>query len=420
MIISRYTLIATLLLQCFVSLAWAGESGVRDLFLSAPGDRIITRYGEYTTRENFKEQDWHAAILEQSDLIIEHVLNFRKSDWLIATGSSTVKLGKPARGDGIAPSMPANAVFAFRMSDEYGKPVSIKPGKFHSLIQPGQVMHKGWKDTFSFDGAKWSISAEYKTRPDGKPLDGSMSLQAVDAAGQITVLVPPATGMAFSREEILWLGDINGDKKPDLILKRVWVTNETDYIFVLGSTFRSLYVDEDYPYQKFSSGAMDEINLRRHINQKEPLPGRLFSTNGFAISEETWSKGLQKFSEKDLPHKLWERRLKLGDESISFSFEYLPRYNAYGAGASSQSDGFFWGGPVLVKVNFRGETQVLMQAYGLDGNSFRINIDKVNGQPAIKIGYQPHYNNDLSRYWIWKPAPDGRFIRLFNEQSQGC
>lgn len=415
-------LILAFILQTFIcQFAWSSESEIGLAILSAPGEPISSADGKALTRKALKKQAWHSILLDGSDLVVDRALETRASDWLIATGKSFEDLarlkGSSFKSDGHTLALPKNALFAVRITNDNDEPLHFKPGKYPSLVTTGQLLLDGWETAVSINGATWTVSAKYEKRPDGVLLAGSMSMLAIDSSGQGTVLVPSASGMAFLRQEILWLGDLNGDSKPDLILRRIWVTGEIEYVLVVGPTLSSVYVDTDNPYRSFSSGVEESFSISRHINQQAPLPKGRFGKSAFAISEEVWNRALGRADQK-LPRLIADRQLKIGDENIRFTFEYLPRSDSQEI--SSLSNAFVWGGPVLVKVHFRNKTQVLMQAPSLDGGSFRVQVDKINGEPAIEISFSPHYNNSFTNYWIWNPSQDGRFLRLLILHSQGC
>lgn len=415
-------LVPALMLQIFLGqFSWASESPIGSLILSAPGQPLNSADGQVITRKLLLEQAWHSVLLHGSDLIVDRVLETRTPDWLMAKGKSADDLASftdsSYKPDGLTLALPDNALFALRIKNDNDEPINFKLGKYPSLVPTGQVMREGWKTAVSLNGTAWVVSTIYEKRPDGVLLAGSMSLIAMNASGQRTVLTPPASGMAFSRQELLWLGDINNDSKLDLILKRVWVTDEIDYVLVVGSVLSSVYVDLDRPYQSFSSGVEESLSISRHMSQQVPLPIGHFGKSAFEISEETWNAALGS-PEKNLPRLIADRKLKLGDESIRFTFEYLPR--AESQAASSRGAAFLWQGAVLVKVHFRNKTQVLMQAPNLDGGPLRVQVDHINGESAIEISFSPHYNNSFASYWVWNPSQEGRFMRLFTHHSQGC
>ena len=74
---------------------------------------------------------------------------------------------------------------------------------------------------------------------------------------------------------------------------------------------------------------------------------------------------------------------------------------------------------MLVRESFRGKSQVLMQAQAPDEGGFALSVGLINGKPSVRVGYQPHYNNSITRYWMLD-AGEGRFRRLRSEHSQGC
>ena len=117
--------------------------------------------------------------------------------------------------------------------------------------------------------------------------------------------------------------------------------------------------------------------------------------------------------------------LKLNGETVRVTLEHLPRVESNpnpesnAMEPSSQSNANNWDGSVLLRVTFRGKSQVLMQLQAPDGDDFIFTIGVSEGKPSIKVDYHPHYNNGFQRYWIYDDK-EMRFRRVFTDHSQGC
>ncbi len=402
--------------------AWPGNDESATMSFSLPGQPLA--YEEATTAvppEYLEKNFWYSVSINDESLKIDRVRQTRPSDWLYVEGKNSEefagvvadfsKRGSPAL------ALPEGSLFAFSTSDKR----RFKPGQYPSLLNSGQILRTDWEQTISLGAETWTVFTLHEKRPDGILLAGSITLVASNSKGERRVLVPPATEMAFARQELLWLGDLDGDAKPDVLLKRVWITGEVDYVFAVENLSGSVYEDPDHPYRAFSSGIEESFSVFRHVDQRVPMPRGDFEKAGFAFSDEDWNRMLDEAAKTKLPKLLADRSLAVDGERIRFTFEYLPRAEASGNFShSSRSENFSWEGPVLVRVHFRDGSQVLMQAPPLDGGGIGIQVALLNGEPAIRISFQPHYNNDFTRYWIWNPAGKGRFQRLLIDQSQGC
>ena len=96
--------------------------------------------------------------------------------------------------------------------------------------------------------------------------------------------------------------------------------------------------------------------------------------------------------------------------------EYLPRVESPQESSGNRPA---WGGDVVVRVFFRGKSQVLMEASPPDGGAFELAVGVIGEEAGIRVRHQPHYNNSFIYYWIYDKE-DQRFRRLSSEQSQGC
>ncbi len=404
----------------FASLCYSADKQITNLHMMAPGFSIEADNGIAGSTEPAKIDGWYGVSYNDSQLEISPVSKTRTPDWLLAVGKGSSTPGSMTHTSfgitGSAFDLPADALFAIKLEDAEIKPVLIKPGKYPTLLHDAGILQEGWKSALNLRGKKWILSTRYKHRPQGGLLAGSMELLATDEGGNTTVLIPQATGMAFNRQELLWVGDISADVTPDVLIKRTWVTGEIDYVLRIGAVFNSLYIDPDDAYQAFSSGVDDYLHVSKNIRQHLPIPGGIFGQSAFVITEEAFNTALES-AEKKGGGTLEDRQLKINENVMRFTFEYLPR--AISNDVSSQSRAAFWDGAVSVKVHFQGKTQTIMQMPGLDGGQLKVQIDKIDGRPAIQIQSSPHYNNSFEHYWIWQ-ADDARFVRLLTNQMQGC
>lgn len=418
-----YSRAPNLVLKCLLSLLAmliATQSRANDawLQLALPG-QPLNRSGQY---EKAPRPGWYALSLKEGVLAVEPADISVPSDMLYVTGKRADQLlaGKllrrPAKPNGFSAKASADTLVLMRIEQDIGGHRQLTPGQFPGSIAAG-ILREGWTATGEIGGRKWDFSVTHKKRPDGKLLAGSLKILAVPNTNTIPrVLVPPASGMAFTKQELLWLGDLNSDGEPDLLLKRTWVTGEIDFVLVVSQMLATAYFDPDYPATYFSSGVEPDSNtFEWHKDRPLPAPVKFVNKGTFSIGEEEWIRLLPDYA-SPLPKVLADRQFKLNGETIRFTLEHLPRTENE---AVSSAGNFMWGGSVLVKVNFRGNSQVLMQAERPDSGQFSLSIGLVNGKPGVKINHQPHYNNSFIRYWIFDEA-ETRFRRLQSEQSQGC
>ncbi len=396
------------------------EESIFSLRLSGPGESLNMKDfqgqgGPEASGDYLKQRSWYSIAIENSELMIRRVTKARASDWGAIKGEAAFsvepKTETAFKADGLALDLPADAVLAFQMNDgQY----DLEPGVYSSAIESGLVLKDKWKTSVRLGKEEWTISAGYERRRDGKVIDGSMSLHATSASGAAIVLVN-AGGEVYERQEILWFGDLNDDEKPDLLLKETKINGVVNYVMVVGATRASFSDDPDHPFRAFSSGVDEASNIiLKHKDQKWPFPGEeRFGQGAFNISEETWNERVGKGKEEGVATLIADRMLEINGESIRFTFQYLP-------GPSYTDGARTWGPIVLIRTHFRGKSQVLLQESLLDGGPLRVQVDTLDGEPAIQINSFPHYNNSYTRYWIWNSSPKGRFKRLSVFQSQGC
>ncbi|MDQ8037204.1 MAG: hypothetical protein REI12_07260 [Pedobacter sp.] len=368
------------------------------------------------------QQRWYSVRIIDDRLFVEAVRDIRSPDWQEKDTNDGQSPGQqkiePYKAAGVALALPEGSLFAMRIKrDDSPRPIRIKADGYASLLTTPVTLGEGWHQRFALGGMSWILQTRYGRRPDTGLLAGSMALELNVAQEGVRTMLPPASGMAFSRQELLWLGDVDQDNQPDAILRRIWITGEQDYVFIIGKSFSTLYVDTDYPTRDFSSGAMGESSSKRHLSQKVAIENAKF-TGAFNVSEAVWKKLSEPAFEKNLPLPLADLQIKLKEELLRFNLDYLPRSEA-NDGESSSSSNDFWMGPNLLRVTYRGKPQVLMQAQPPDSSIFRVEVGELNGRAVIRVSHSPHYNNSFTYYWLYSEE-EGRFKRVLIDQGQGC
>ncbi len=378
------------------------------LQLSLPGEAI----------EDHEPGRWLAATLDEQGLVLAPVDGTRRSDWTVllqetATDPDTHRTRteftekKPA-----ALALPEGALLALQSE-------GASAGRHANALEAPVLLREGWRRRVVLQGEHWLLEAEARRGADGRLLAGSMSLMATKLGEmQRTELLPPAVGMAFQRQELLWVGRTAGQGLPDLLLRRTWITGEVDYVTVMAGERAVATLDADHPWQKFSSGIEEAASTARHA-QARPLVGGRFGMAAFKLGEEEWNAALARQAQAATSATLFDRQLRLDDEALRFTADYLPRWEGGESAGNSTAPGFAWGGPAVLKVHFRGTTQALMQTGMQDGSPMRVQVGRLGGEPAIEVQYQPHYNNSFVQRWVWD-ANERRFVRLLKQQDQGC
>lgn len=441
-----------LLLCAFVGTQYALAEEER-LELAYPGDELYQQGRPKKTKLSawVADQRWSALSVKDGVLFVEPVTATTESDLVSVSGKNADRLleGKalrhPPKPTGISLKPPAETLVLVRIEPANGGGSrGLTPGQYPSYVTP-TVLREGWVASTEVDGQKWKFYTRHDKRPDGKLLAGSLEILADHEMpnGKSLVLVPQASGMAFAKQELLWLGDLNGDGEPDLLLKRTWVTGEIDFVLVVTPSLGLISHDPDQPVSYFSSGVEPESNgFAWNKNRPTPTAIKFIGQGRFSIGEEEWRKKLYPNApplyqdsqppKKDaqanlessspsedsltLPIMLADRQFKLNGETIRFTLEHLPRAGNQPRSSASQN---MWGGSVMVKATFRGKSQVLMQAEAPDGGPFMLSVGLIDGEPGIRVDHQPHYNNSFSQYWVYDKA-ESRFRRLRIEHSQGC
>ena len=419
--VGRSTLkwLTSLLVVVGAQSTWA--DGAR-LELAIPG-QALSQQGDH---EQPMAKGWYALSLKEGVLVVEQASTSTPSDSLHVSGTQADQLlsGQaalpPAKPTGVSIKTRVDALVLMRMEEDGGGHRQLTPGQFPGAVAP-DILREGWKATGKLAGRKWNFSVKHKKRPDGRLLAGSLEVVADPDIPNATrkVLLPPAHGMAFTKQELLWLGDMNSDGEPDLLLKRTWVTGEIDFVVVVSPMWATAYFDPDRPAAYFSSGVDPDSNaFEWHQGQPVPAPVKFISKGTFSIWEEEWMRLLPDRA-APMPIVLADRQFKLNGETIRVTLEHLPRAEYETPGPSSSASMGLMGGRVLVKVTFRGKSQVLMQTDQPDSGQFSLSVGLVDVQTGLKVDHQPHYNNGFTQYWIFDET-DTRFRRIQIEHSQGC
>lgn len=427
MAFSFFSMCAFVLL--FLSNSVHANAETLSLDLHAPGTQLSDVPESAPPPPMRLKRAWYAVSLDGSTLVLDRAVTTRAPDWqVIDRSTSTQPQVSTAKLNPLAPTrhalaMPETAVLAFRLEDkDSNKAIAFKAGRYPSVLPLPVILHDRWNASFRVNGKKWTASTESVRREDGALLAGSLQLVATSDTGERLVLVPPAHGMAFQRQELLWVGSLQSTSQFDVLLKRTWITGEIDYVLRIGEAMKSETIDLDYPHTYFSSGVEESEGIATHISQKRRRPEGKFGVAAFSISEESWNKAVDGAAGQMLPKVLFDRQLMLGSEKMRVTIEYLPRLgypSEPSTPVASSGVEAFWGGPVLVKAHFRGKSQVLLQTNRLDSSAFDFQLDVLDGEPAIRISFSPHYNNGFVYYWVWGDT-EGRFLRLSKEHGQGC
>lgn len=396
--------------------AWAGSSW---LHLRIPGEPL----SHGVAHDEQALSGWFAVSVRDGALVVERAGAPVPSDTLVITGPRTDQwlagqaLQRPGEPSGLSVKAAADSLLLMRLEPHDGGSPMLTPGRYPGRVDAG-LLREGWSATAEIGGRRWSVAATVSKRPDGKLLAGSLALTAQHGgpAAARLLLLPPAGPMAFARQELLWLGDLNDDGQPDLLVRRTWVTGEVDFVLVITPMLGTARLDPDRPAHYFSSGVEPDSNaLEWHQGEPLPAPIRFIGKGAFSLGEDAW-RGLLPEPAAPWPKLLADRSFKLDGETIRITLEHLPR--AKPATPSSQVDDPLMGS-VLVKLSFRGRMQVLMQAASPSDGWFALSVGWIDGVPGVMIDHQPHYNNRYTQYWAFDESTQ-RFRRRQVHHSQGC
>lgn len=376
---------------------------------------------------------WFALRLDGKALDVSEVTRTRVSRDRSTQGDAGTLPSKP----GAKPhfqhvlDLPPGALMAVRpLYDEASDDaLRVLVGRHASQLAGPALLTAQWRATLkpaaTAQGQEdWELFTDVQRRPDGQLLAGSLRLLARKGSnGAVLELMPPAYGMAFQRQELLWLGWLPGSATPAVLLRRVLLTGEQEHLLILRGQITIARVDPDAPTVSFSSGVDEDAAFERTpFDQKRP-PEEIAAQAELQFAASEWVALMASAEQTPLvPRRLMQQQANLGKDTLKVSIDYLPRATRANPAAGSQASSAspdMWGGSLLVKVEFRGKASVLMEAGFLeDALSIRLG-QASDGTPALHMDYGPHYNNSFTRSWIWDDST-GRFRRWTNRQSQGC
>jgi|GEM_PF-4494243 len=343
------------------------EPVARELLVTLPGDNLEFHSYEPLERETPPAKtsfQWYSAsLLENGSLKIGSVTQTRLPDWVTTvnftntaetsdTSATSAAEVEPVNYEH-ALDLPDSALLGFKFYDP-DEPITDSPliplGTYPSAAQPF-LLTTELRVPVTIGKESWTLSTEYVRRKDGKLLAGSLALIATNSSGRRMVLVPPAAGMAFTRQEVLWVGSIairtrapKDSVPPSLILRRTWITGEIDYIVLIDGVMGDAYFDPDRAMRSFSSGEGEHEPLQffRHVSQHRQPPSGGFGVAAFEVPNDGWFGLGKPIAETGLPETLFDRQLVVNDEPVRFTLEYLPSYVSYPEEPSSASKQFLW------------------------------------------------------------------------------
>lgn len=397
---------------CASAATWA-----RPLELAAPGMPITLdeRPKDVATADWLAQQRWYALTLEGNALLVTPVTQLTEARFHSTQGKAADRMVEGKKSAVIKPAMALklapDSLFAVRALNDNGVPVALPAASFAGTAL-NDVLSQGWQSKVSIAGKAWHLSTRSQQRPDGKLLAGSLEIIGQTEGSAPQVLLPAASGMAFARQELLWIGDIDDDAHPDLLVRRMRLTGDVQYVFLRGGDTAILTMPDARKASYYSSGVEPESNTFTWPKDRPPAPFRLTRQGGFSISSAAWQEALGD-PPPALPRTLAERQYQLGKETMRFTLEYLPRVG----GVDGPVGDDMWAGQVVVRVFFRGRSQVLMEAQAPDDDNFTLSFGTLGTEPGITVDYHPHYNNTLQYHWVY----DGeRFQQVLAVQLQGC
>ncbi|MCB1657741.1 MAG: hypothetical protein KDI39_05885 [Pseudomonadales bacterium] len=362
---------------------------------------------------------WYQFSLDNNTLNIKEITKLRPSDWLkaVENTSKTNNSSPIFKSEGYTADTTNDALFSTKIINESGLDQKMLTGFFPSVLPKSQLIIKNWQYSFNLDKERYQIYSEYQHQENGALLNGSMTLKLITPKNKSAVMLAPAHNSIYRRQELLWLGDLDSNNYPDLILKRTLLTNEYEYVLVINGQNQAIRIDSDNPINISSSGAEEESITIQHRTETRSLTPKKFGLVAFSLNQESFNDKLSNARKTQLPFILDDRLLYLNDEPLRITFEHIPRFEIQNGENSSEIYNH-WGGSVLIKAYFRGQVSVIMEMGELDGG-FKLQADLINNQPAIQIYYDPHYNNNLINYWLWDEQ-QLRFKRWLMIHNQGC
>lgn len=392
---------------------WAGSS---DLFFMT-----IENKGAPHAYEDRKGEikDWYAISLYKNQLTISQCQKKTQSDWIYKSGSLSESIAQIAMKKGKrqkdALALPPNGLFAFKALTDSNQVIHFKEASVQSILDTTIILKNNFERKITFGTQKVTLLAKGQKREDNRLLAGSMTLYAIRNS-DTTILMPPEAGALYSKQELLWLGDVNKDGQLDALIKRTSKVGTSTMHFYFCSTHNRYEIDEDYPYQVYSAGIEDYLGILKHDAQQLPLKGvEPFGRKAFSVSNSAFYDSNIELDSLKTPTTLLDKMLILDGEKVRFTYDHTPRYG----GKEGAYNVYYGSTATHITVHYQGHSQALMDIGASDGSPTRIQIDKIDNKVAIKIEYMPHYNNIFTMYWIWDTDKQ-RFRRYMQYHAQGC
>lgn len=212
---------------------------------------------------------------------------------------------------------------------------------------------------------------------------------------------------------------------PWFALRRVLLTGEEEHLWIVDGLIVMVRHDPDAPTTSFSSGVDDDAAYERTPAAQKRPPELISGPATLQFDAQEWVQ-LMEAAEKTplVPRRLMQQQASLGQDVLKVSIDHLPRLklaagNDDASPQTSSASPDTRGGSLLIKVEFRGKTSLLMEAGFLE-EPLAITLGRArDGTPGLQMHYSPDYNHTFSRSWIWDDRA-GRFRRWTNHQSQGC
>lgn len=420
------------------TLLWAGQAAQAQDVIAEPLRAVTpeTWLNTQLRRTPVKlAQPWFALRLQGTALDISEVTRTRvsRNRFVPMEAAPASPVEKSSQKFQHALDLPPGSLMAVSTRNDHPGDTTLRRliGRHTNLLGSPALLTAQWRLALqpapsAQAGEGWELFTDAQRRPDGQLLAGSMRLLARQGSqGAVMELMPPAHGMAFQRQELLWLGWLPAQTVPSVLLRRVLLTGELEYVLILGHQLAIARIDPDAPTVSFSSGVDEEAGFELiPFGQKRP-PEPISEQATLRFDAEEWV-GLMEAAKKTplVPRRLMQQQASLGKDTLRVFIDYLPRFampadtdDAGPRTSSAYPDN--WGGALLIKVEFRGKTSVLMEAGFLE-DPLTITLGTVSdGTPGLQMYYGPHYNNSFSLSWIWDDSA-GRFRRWTNRQSQGC
>jgi len=361
---------------------------------------------------------WMAVSLQEGQLVLQAVTKTR-----VPVTRKTEVYSIPAEQppSALAPrhalAVPDGTLFSARLVREAAgqETALLQPGRHASLMQgPGpELLHDRFRKTVKVAGREWQLATTVQRRADGAIRAGSLNLVVTSPKGERRELPMLSPGEPYSRQELVWAGEVTPGTGLDLLIRQTLLTGQQQYVWHVRGTAARVVLDGDHPHKVFSSGVDGYASHEQEAAQTRARPQGRFGVAAVSLDEAAFNQALAAADAKDLPVNLHDSVLMLDGERMRVSIDFLPT-GKFASGSDEPARS-----PVAtVRVSFRGMTQVIGLIGALDGG-FKLQIDKLQGEPAIQIEHWPHYNNQFVHHFIWDAAL-GRFVRLSIQHSQGC